>query len=258
LFKLYGVDPIRLWAAKKAGGNHDIVVKHSEFKSSINEAISKIRNTFKYLIGALADHDAVDDKLDHTKLTTFDQYYLNKLYRFASTIDEHYKNYRYDSVADEISRFITDDFSPTYITTIKDILLFIKIISSKIGNMRDSDIVLYIDDKKLYKSLSKLCNSEPELMMELFRISTFNITFKDKLDAPEGEELFAESNSDDSLKLISAWSRGGQVMIKHNNKPIRFEFSYDKTMNRKCIRCRRYRIISEHVNVCDRCAAPNQ
>lgn len=295
LFRLYGVDPIRLWAAKNAGGNRDIVVRHSEFRSSINETVSKIRNTFKYLIGALEDHDAVDHKLDHTKLTLFDQYYLNKLYRFASSIDEHYKNYRYDFVVHELNTFITEEFSPNYISTIKDVLycddlesakrkscltvlnlaynillrctypimphivheaagymrtaeplnewndlgfkaawkndvlhdqmealiqvknLFVKSVRSKVGNMRDADVVLYTSDKKLHKSLSKICNSEPELVMELFQTCTFNVCLKDNLQEPE--------------------------------------FTYRKTANRKCRRCRRFTVldIDEDVDVCDRC-----
>lgn len=369
LFELYGVDPIRLWAAKNAGGNRDIVVRHSEFKASINETVSKIRNTFKYLIGALADHDAVDGKLDHTKLTLFDQYYLNKLYRFASTMDEHYKSYRYDIAVDEINRFLTLDFSPNYITTIKDILycdelttarrqscltvlnlaynillrctypitphivheaagymrtaeplnewkdlgykaawrndvlhgqmetliqfksLFIRVMSSKVGNMRNADVVLYIDDKRLFKKLSKICNSEPELMMELFRTCTFNLSLKDKMSVPDDvtetqvcDEYTAqpidESSDKDgdfsdedaenavNINLLTAWSKssgvenneywaGGQLLTsrKPKSKPIRFEFSSRKSANRKCVRCRRYNVldISEHVNVCDRC-----
>lgn len=122
LFEAYGVDPIRLWAAKTAGYNNDIFVNPKEFKSSIDEMITKIRVTFKYLIGALADHDALDSQLDHTKLEPFDQYYLDKLYRFASTVDEFYKSYRYDLVAKTVHRFIADDFSPIYLTTIKDCL----------------------------------------------------------------------------------------------------------------------------------------
>jgi hypothetical protein len=160
--------------------------------------------------------------------------------------------------------------------------------------MRDSDVVLYIDDKKLHKKLNKVCNSEPELLMELFRTCTFNVSLKDKMEVPEGveenqvnREFVAqpaakfnekERKNDDlsdedienvvNLNLLSTWSKtggvandehwvGGRLMAsnRRNGKPIRFEFSYRKSANRKCIRCRRHNVldISEHVNVCDRC-----
>lgn len=122
LFETYGVDPVRLWVAKSASDNQDVRVRTTEFKSSINEAINKIRLIFKYFIGALADHDAVDGKLDHSKLELFDQYYLDKLYRFGSSVEHHYKNYRYDLVAYTVNEFLSSHLSPIYFTTIKDIL----------------------------------------------------------------------------------------------------------------------------------------
>lgn len=122
LFESYGVDPIRVWAAKSAGDNNDIYVRVKDFNSSVQETVSKIRNTLKYLVGALVNYEPTDDKLDHTKLELFDQYFLDKLYRFASTIDAHYKSYRYDLVTHEVSQFIMNTLSPIYITTMKDIL----------------------------------------------------------------------------------------------------------------------------------------
>ena len=120
LFKTYGVDPVRFWVARVAGDNRDIRTRTAELKSTAVEVVTKIRSTLKYLIGALADHDAIDSKLDHTKLSLFDQYYLDKLCRFATTIDGSYKGYRYDLVAKEVHRFIAEDLSPVYLDTIKD------------------------------------------------------------------------------------------------------------------------------------------
>lgn len=120
LFEEYGVDPIRLWAAKSAGDHDHIRVKPSQFKGNVNELVTKIRSTFKYLVGVLVDHDALDSQFDHTKLEIFDQYYLDKLYRFASTVDEQYKDYRYDKVVGTVSRFLSHEWSPIYINTIKD------------------------------------------------------------------------------------------------------------------------------------------
>lgn len=120
LFEKYGVDPIRLWVAKKASNHTNICVKSREFDGTIGETVHRFRSTIRFLIGCLNDHDAVDNKLDHTKLELFDQYYLDKLYRFAATVDEHYKNYRYDLVVKTISEFIEFEWSPIYITSIKD------------------------------------------------------------------------------------------------------------------------------------------
>lgn len=366
LFDEYGVDPIRLWAARAAGNNCDICVNKSQLKSSNQEIINKIRLTLKYLIGALVDHDAVDGKLDHTKLQLFDQYYLDKLYRFASDVDAHYKSYRYDQVVREISNFITEHLSPIYITTIKDVLycdgpdslrrkscltilnitynillrclypitphivheaaehmrsaeplnewqdlaykaawkndvlhtqmetivkirgLFPKIILSKFDNMRDQDAVLSISDKKLYKNLIKITNSEPDLMCELFKTSTFVLNHKEKLCRPDGATIVNEqdtsdlnkqssigesdtkavnSNSDSeivNINLLSSWVdnndttgdyRVGATVAINNGSPIQLEICYRKSDNRKCQRCRRYSVLDldDHINVCNRC-----
>lgn len=360
LFENYGVDPFRLWTARAAGDNGDICVRSSEFKSSNQEMISKIRITLRYLIGALADHDAVDQKLDHTQLKIFDQYYLDKLYRFASTVEESYKSHRYDLVVREINKFITDNLSPIYITTTKDVLycdeqesarrksclttlnltynillrclypitphivheaaqymrtaqplnewqdlaykaawkndvlhgqmetlvkvkgLLSKLMASKFDMMRDQDGVLSISDKKLFKNLTKVVNSEPDLMAELFKTSTFILCHKENLSPPEDvTETHRDNNNnktsllsatpgnknDDSeeiitLNLLSSWSKecaqdyrvGGSIAI-NNNAPARFEMSYKKSNNRRCSRCRRYTVLDtdEHANICDRC-----
>lgn len=122
LFESYGVDSVRLWAARAAGDNNDVHVREKEFKSVIDETIKKIRVTFKYLIGALAEHRVSVRQIDHTKLDLFDQYYMDKLYRFAASIDQHYKSYRFDHVVTETREFLEEHFSPIYITTTKDIL----------------------------------------------------------------------------------------------------------------------------------------
>lgn len=357
LYEKYGVDPVRVWVAKVAGGNCDVCVNTRDFESSINEAINKIRVTFKYLIGALADHDAVDGKLDHTKLHVFDQYYLDKLYRFGSTVDGHYKSYKYDLAASAISKFLISDFSPIFITTIKDILYcdepnserrkscltvlnlsynillrclypltphvvheagqymrpseplnewqdlgykaawkndvlhnqfetLIKIrgfIAKKIGSrfdlLRDQDGVLFVNDKKLFRSLSKLTNSNPDLMSELFKTSTLILSYDDRLTKPnqgdkkkhdekdianENELVGLKSNIDDEIdiNLISSWNRqvgedyriGGEISID-GASPSKFELCLRKTNKSKCPRCRRYTVMvnQENTNTCDRC-----
>lgn len=359
LYEKYGVDPVRLWVAKAAGDNCDVCVSTRDFESSINETISKIRVTFKYLIGALADHDAVDRKLDHTKLHTFDQYYLDKLYRFASTVDGHYKSYRYDLAAGMISKFLNNDFSPVFITTIKDILYcdepnserrkscltvlnlsynillrclypltphivheagqymrtleplnewqdlgykaawkndvlhsqfetLIKIrsfIAKKVGSkfdlLRDQDGILFLNDKKLFKSLAKIINSNPDLMSELFKTSTLILSYDDRLSKPDDhvsnvtehdekniskvDELAKSKTSLDDeidINLISSWDRqigeeyriGGMISVG-GASPIKFELCLRKTNKRKCPRCRRYTVMITQgsANVCDRC-----
>lgn len=123
LFENFGVDTVRVWAARSAGDNRDILVRPADLKATTNDFINKIRLTLKYFIGILADHDAIDGtKFDHTKLEIFDQYHLDKLYRFASTIDHHYKNYRYDLVITAMNKFLTRQLSPIYIATMKDII----------------------------------------------------------------------------------------------------------------------------------------
>jgi len=267
LFENYGVDPVRFWTARVAGDNRDVRVKTSDLKLTVQETVYKIRLTIRFLIGALVNHDAIDVKLDHTTLQTFDQYYLDKLYRFASTVDQHYKDYRYDLVANEIYNFTAKNLSPIYFVTIKDILycdplnsqrrkscltvlnytynillrciypimphivheagqhmrpleplnqwkdlaykaawrndflhhqmetlvklraMLAQVILARIDNMRDYDATLYLTDKKLCKELTKITNSEHELMMEFFKTSTFNLCFKDELTPPENVDI---------------------------------------------------------------------
>lgn len=355
LIETYGVDPVRWWAAKVAGANCNICVKPNEFESSIQDAINKIRVTFRYFIGALADHDAIDGKLDHTKLALFDQYFLDKLYRFAASVDQQYKNYRYDQVVHTISRFIAKDISSEYIYTMKDVLYcdeldserrtscrivlnltynillrclyplvphivqeagqhmrpieplnewqdlgykaawknevlhnqfetiinLRNLISEKLGSrrdmLRDQDSILFLDDRRLFKNLSKITNANPDLMAELFRTSTFILSHTDSISPPEdlletnqNEAHNSEAGSagaelgDDTIKLIYSWAKeseqelrvGGSISVNNGNQG-KFEMCYKKSNNKKCSRCRRYAVfdIQEPANVCDRCRA---
>lgn len=361
LFELYGVDPVRLWAAKAAGNNNDVYVKASEFKSAIDETVRKIRLTFKFLIGALAEHETSVTPIDHTKLDLFDQYYLDKLYRFASTIDQHYKTYRFDRVVKETRHFLEDEFSPIYITTTKDTLYcddlnserrksclvvlynaynillrclypivphivheasehtkpseplidwqdlgykaawrndvlhsqfetIVKLkstIASLLGTrfdmLRDHDAILFLSDKKLYRHLSRIADSNPDSLAEMFRTSTIVITHDNRLASPEGAKVEAADTSEAStadlsleethteglfhdeaveLDLHSTWLKdldgecrvGGCVSI-NKGSPINFEMCYKRSHNKRCQRCRRHTVLSvgEHANVCDRC-----
>lgn len=355
LFEEHGVDPVRLWAAKNASNHNNVCVNPIEFKSSINELISKIRRTLRFLIGTLADHDAVDYHLNHTKLDQFDQYYLDKLYRFAETVDDHYKNYRFHEVVRTISIFINQEFSATYITTIKDqlycddlesarrkscltvlnlsynILLrslypitphivheagqhmrsseplnewqnlgfkaswkndflhkhfetimairraVIKVIGTRFDQSRDQDLVLYLSDKKFFKNMLKLTNSNPDLMAELFKVANVIPSHSEEFEEPDqstnldindpsSELLTSYISSDKSAeslgaRLTNSWSTetgkdfrvGGNISIQGSQ--MKFALVYKKSDNRRCIRCRRYSVLDHQDEncVCDRC-----
>lgn len=355
LFEAHGVDPIRLWAAKSAGDNNDVFVRANEFNSTIQDMVNRIRNTFKYLIGALADSDHSDHKLDHTKLELFDQYFLDKLYRFASTVDAHYKSYRYDLVTMEVNTFIAHTLSPIYITTIKDILYCdqlnsgrrqscLKVLNltynvllrslypimphivhevvqykqpveavnewqdlgykavwknpflhnrfetliklraivaglqgSRFDQLRDRDAIMLISDKKLFKHLIKLTNSDPDLIAELFKVSTFifshdtmlikseQTNLDERLEEGPKDEAKVDFDSDEetpNITLLTSWCKeepheltvGGSLSMDAS-KDVKFEVRYRKSSKRKCPRCRRFSVLStqEGECICDRC-----
>lgn len=367
LFQKYGIDPVRLWVARRASNHTPVRVIPKEFSSTIDENIHKFRTSLKFLIGSLTDHDAVDGQLDHTKLEQFDQYYLDKLYRFGATIDHHYKNYKYNLVAKTIYDFLENEWSPIYITTIKDLLycddmnsprrkscltvlnlaynillrclypitphivheagqymrsseplnewkdlghkaswlnnalhdqfetlisirrLTFKGLAMKDETMRDHDAILTVSDKKINKNLSKIMNSNSDLMAELFKTSTMIINFKEKIEQPENIELIKvdihsdskqehntskimqnsdmnpKSNDGDDSNQSHIWVYdttkdyhvGGLLkFVESESTPVEFELVYRKTDNKRCPRCRRHCVLHdvEGNNFCDRCS----
>jgi isoleucyl-tRNA synthetase len=115
-----GADILRLWVAS-VDYQADVRVSDAILKQ-VAEVYRKIRNTFRFLLGNLADFDPTKDKVAYEQLREVDQFMLVKLNKLIKHVREAYETYEYASIYHAVNNFCTLDLSAFYLDYAKDIL----------------------------------------------------------------------------------------------------------------------------------------
>lgn len=115
-----GADILRLWVAS-VDYQADVRVSDAILKQ-VTEVYRKIRNTFRFLLGNLADFDPSTNAVAFENLREVDQFMLVKLNKLVKTVREAYENYEYAGIYHAVNNFCTLDLSSFYLDFAKDIL----------------------------------------------------------------------------------------------------------------------------------------
>lgn len=115
-----GGDILRLWVAS-VDYQADVRVSDAILKQ-VAEVYRKIRNTFRFLLGNLADFDAKVDAVAFTDLREVDQFMLVKLNKLIKTVRNSYEKYDYAAIYHAVNNFCTLDLSSFYLDFAKDVL----------------------------------------------------------------------------------------------------------------------------------------
>ncbi|WNS77101.1 isoleucine--tRNA ligase [Bacillus sp. DTU_2020_1000418_1_SI_GHA_SEK_038] len=115
-----GADILRLWVAS-VDYQADVRVSDAILKQ-VTEVYRKIRNTFRFLLGNLADFDPSTNTVAFENLREVDQFMLVKLNKLVKTVREAYDNYEYAGIYHAVNNFCTLDLSAFYLDFAKDIL----------------------------------------------------------------------------------------------------------------------------------------
>ncbi|GHH96486.1 isoleucine--tRNA ligase [Neobacillus kokaensis] len=115
-----GADILRLWVAS-VDYQADVRVSDAILKQ-VAEVYRKIRNTFRFLLGNLADFDPGKDKLPYEDLREVDQFMLVKLNKLVKHVRNSYENYDYSGIYHAVNNFCTLDLSSFYLDFAKDVL----------------------------------------------------------------------------------------------------------------------------------------
>jgi isoleucyl-tRNA synthetase len=119
VIKNSGADILRLWVAT-CDYSDDMRIGPEILKSAV-ENYRKLRNTFRYLLGALDDYR----DWEHVKaksMPELEQYILHKLWDVGQTVAEAYKVYDYKKVAATLTNFMNVELSAFYFDIRKDTL----------------------------------------------------------------------------------------------------------------------------------------
>ena len=122
MMQVYGADIMRLWATS-IDYTSDARASEDIFKGNA-EAYRKIRNTFKFILGNLADGDTMFDpkKYPVESLSWIDDLILARLHHVTRQVKEAMDAYNFSEATANLLSYMTQDLSSFYLDITKDIL----------------------------------------------------------------------------------------------------------------------------------------
>lgn len=114
----FGADVMRLWVCS-ADYQGDIRLSQKILKQ-LSDAYRKIRNTFRYLLGNLADFDPNKDCVAYADMQELDKWALLRLEQVLEEITDAYENYQFHNMYHTVHNFCIVDLSAMYLDVIKD------------------------------------------------------------------------------------------------------------------------------------------
>ncbi|MCS6837669.1 MAG: isoleucine--tRNA ligase [Bdellovibrionaceae bacterium] len=113
-----GADILRLWCAHEELGKD--VIWGEDLIERVTETYRRLRNTFRFLLGALADFQAKKHLLPYGQLTRLDQWALHRLNELNQEVIEAYDQYAFHKVYHAVNEYVTVDLSSFYLDILKD------------------------------------------------------------------------------------------------------------------------------------------
>ncbi len=119
IIRQYGADILRLWVAS-SDFTDDLRIGDEIIKTAA-DAYRKLRNTLRYMIGALDGYDA-EDSIDYADMPALEQWVLHRLSELDALVKAAYKNHDFKKVYTALFNFCTNDLSAFYFDIRKDAL----------------------------------------------------------------------------------------------------------------------------------------
>ncbi|MBC7987259.1 MAG: isoleucine--tRNA ligase [Sphingomonadaceae bacterium] len=114
-----GADILRLWVAST--DYFEDVRIGKEILSGASDAYRKLRNTFRYLLGALSDFDEAE-RVPVAEMPELERYMLHLLARLDAELREHVANFAFNPYMRALTAFAQDDLSAFFFDIRKDSL----------------------------------------------------------------------------------------------------------------------------------------
>ncbi len=116
--KEYGADILRLWVTY-VDFKQDMHVSERIFQQ-VAESYRRIRNTFKFMLGNLADFEPEQDSVPFEYLYAFDQYALARLQRLVRRVTQALEEFDYHLATTELHNYCATFLSNLYLDVAKD------------------------------------------------------------------------------------------------------------------------------------------
>ncbi|REH74793.1 isoleucine--tRNA ligase [Staphylococcus felis] len=120
IVKQKGADIARLWVSS-VDYLADVRISE-EILKQVADVYRKIRNTLRFLLGNVSDFYPSKHQIAEADLLEVDRYVLNRLREFTAHTLDHYDDYDYLDIYQEVQNFINVELSNFYLDYGKDIL----------------------------------------------------------------------------------------------------------------------------------------
>ncbi len=115
-----GADILRLWTA--SSDYSDDLRIGAEILKTVVDTYRKLRNSLRWMLGALHHYDPVADKVDIADMPEIDRVMLHRLVELDGQVRKAYAAYEYRRVVSVLSNFMNSDLSAFYFDVRKDAL----------------------------------------------------------------------------------------------------------------------------------------
>ncbi len=119
IIKESGADILRLWVALVDYSEDQRIGK--QILQTTVDAYRKLRNTVRYLLGALADFDEAE-RLPLDQMPPLEKFILHRLHELDGQVRKAYGEYRFQDVVRPVLEFCSNDLSALYFDVRKDSL----------------------------------------------------------------------------------------------------------------------------------------
>ena len=114
----FGADVLRLWVSS-VDYSQDVRISDDILKF-VADAYRRLRNTFRFLLGNLADFDDEKNAVSWDELTAADRWALVRLAQLLEEVEGHYENYKFHYVFRAVYDYVVGDLSAVYMDALKD------------------------------------------------------------------------------------------------------------------------------------------
>jgi isoleucyl-tRNA synthetase len=119
VIKESGADILRLWVALVDYAEDQRIGK--QILQTTVDAYRKLRNTVRYLLGALAGFDEAE-RLPYDRMPPLEKFILHRLWELDAEVRQAYREYRFQDVVRPVLEFCSNDLSALYFDVRKDSL----------------------------------------------------------------------------------------------------------------------------------------
>ncbi len=120
IIKESGADILRLWVALVDYAEDQRIGK--QILQTTVDAYRKLRNTVRYLLGALEGFDEAERLTDYDQMPPLEKFILHRLHELDGQVREAYRTYRFQDVIRPVLEFCSNDLSALYFDIRKDSL----------------------------------------------------------------------------------------------------------------------------------------